>query len=166
MANPVSGSLRLLVPGIMLTLVGCVMMIIGLTYRDEARHEATTTGVIVRVIHGKSTTYDYVFRVNGIKMNDSGGACKTPLTSDGCREGGQVLVYYAYEPTTNSMLEDFADAAREKLQLGAVLSTVGLLMIGASLFMRKIEGGSDSSEEDNDSSNQDDSEVISIAPKD
>lgn len=166
MANPVSAWPRLLALGIILTVVGCVVILIGLTYRDEAKHEATTTGVIVRVVHGKSTTYDYVFRVNGIKMNDSGGTCKTPLTSIGCKEGGQVLVYYAYEPTTNSMLEDFADAAREKLQLGTGLSAVGLLMVGASLFMRKTEGGSDSSGEDNDSSNQDESEVLSIAPKD
>jgi hypothetical protein len=166
MANPVPGSMRLMVLGILLTLVGCVMIFIGFTYRDEAKHEAATTGVIVRVVHGKSTTYDYVFRVNGIKMNDSGGTCKTPLTSNGCRERGQVLVYYAYEPTTNSMLEDFADAAREKLQLGAALSTVGLLMVGASLLMRKFGTVSDSSEDDNDSSNHDDSEVISIVPKD
>jgi uncharacterized membrane protein len=166
MANPISGSLRLMVLGVILTLVGCFMIIVGFTYRDEAKHEATTPGVIVRVIHGKSTTYDYVFRVNGIKMNDSGGACKTPLTSDGCREGGQVLVYYGYEPTTSSMLEDFADAAREKLQLGAVLSSVGLLMVGVSLLMRKFGTASDSSEDDHDSSNHDDSEVISIAPRD
>ena len=108
------------------------MILIGLTYQDAAKHEATATGVIVRVYHGKSTTYYYEFRVNGTKMSDSTGTCKTPLTNQFCQVGAPVRVYYTYEPTNDSMLEDFADAARAKLQVGTVLSAFGLVLMGIS----------------------------------
>jgi hypothetical protein len=156
----------MLIYGIGLAVVGSVIVLIGLTYRDAANHEATTTGMIVRVNHGKSTTYHYEFRVNGIKMSDSSGACKTPLTPDGCKKGGQVVVYYTFEPTTNSMLKDFADAAHEKLQWGTGLTAVGLLLIAGSWLMRRSGGSSGSDEEGDGRSQEDASEVLSIAPRD
>jgi hypothetical protein len=152
--------------GIGAIVYGCVQSVIGFTDRDAAKHEATAPGVIVRVYHGKGTTYDYEFRVNGVLMRDSSGSCRTPLTPGDCKVGGQVLVYYTYEPSTDSKLEDFADASREALQLGIWTVPIGVLLTGGSLLARKLVGASESSEDDDDSSKEDDSEVISIAPKD
>jgi len=159
MSNQLSRSGLAFALGVGITIFGCIQLIIGVTYRDAAKHKATAPGVIVRVLHGKSTTYDYEFRVDGIKMNDSSSACMTPLANGGCREGGQVLVYYAYEPTNISMLEDFSDAAREKLKSGSWMAAIGLPVIGISLVLRRFGGKSEDAVDD---SEEDTSEVLSI----
>jgi hypothetical protein len=152
--------------GSMACILGCVLLVTGLTDRDAAKHEATTPGIIVGIKHGKGGPfYDYEFRVNGIKMSDSGGDCKTPLDPRGCSVGGHVLVYYTFQPTNSSRLEDFADAAREKLRWATRVSVVGVLLIGISFLLRKL-GYSDSSDDNDDTPQDDSSEMPSIAPRD
>jgi hypothetical protein len=169
-SNQLNHSSLAFVFGVGLTIFGCIQLIIGLTYRDAAKHEATAQGAIVSVLHGKNTTYDYEFRVNGIKLSDNSGACRTPLATGGCREGGQVLVFYAYEPMNISMLEDFAGAAREKLHLGSWMAAIGVLSIGVSMIVRRSgrsEDATDDSEEGSPgNSGEDASEILSIAPRD
>lgn len=108
----VSPSHFFLMIGVGMIIWGCVQLVHGFADRDAVNHEATAPGVIVRTDHNRSggPTYYYEFRVNGILMQDSSGDCKTSLTRVGCNAGGQVLVYYAYEPFNASKLEDFADA--------------------------------------------------------
>jgi hypothetical protein len=164
--NQFSPSGNALAFGIMACVVGGFLLVTGLTDRDAARHEATTTGVIVAIKHGRGGPfYDYEFRVNGIKMSDSGGDCKAPLNPQGCGVGDHVLVYYTFQPTNNSRLEDFADAAHEKLIWAARASALGVLLIGISFLLRKL-GYSDSSESDDDTPPDNPSEVLSIAPRD
>lgn len=163
--NQFSPSGNALAFGIMACAVGCFLLVTGLTDRDSAKHEATTPGVIVGIRHGRRGPYfEYEFRVNGIKMSDSSGECKTPLNPQGCGVGDHVLVYYTFQPSNNSRLEDFADAAREKLGWATVLSVVGVLLIGISFLLRKL-GYSDSSDGSDDTQDNP-SEVLSIAPRD
>jgi uncharacterized protein DUF3592 len=152
--------------GIIACVVGCFLLVTGLTDRDAAKHEATTPGIIVGIQHGRGGPYyDYEFRVNGIKMNDSGGDCKTPLDPQGCSVGGHVLVYYTFQPSNNSRLEDFAEGAREKLGWATGLSVVGVLLIGLSFLLRKL-GYSDSSDNSDYTPQDESSEMPSIAPRD
>jgi hypothetical protein len=151
--------------GVIACAIGGFLLVTGLTDRDAAKHEATTPGVIVAIKHGRGGPfYDYEFRVNGIKMSDSGD-CKTPLEAQGCSVGGHVLVDYTFQPSNNSRLEDFADGAREKLGWATGLSIVGVLLIGISFLLRKL-GYSDSSGSDDETPPDNPSEVLSIAPRD
>jgi hypothetical protein len=152
--------------GIIACVVGGFLLVTGLTDRDAAKHESTTPGVIVGIRHGRGGPYfEYEFRVNGIKMSDSSGECKTPLNPQGCGVGDHVLVYYTFQPSNASRLEDFADAAREKLGWATALSVGGVLLIGISFLLRKL-GYSDSSDDNDDTPPDNPSEVLSTAPRD
>jgi hypothetical protein len=160
-------SLFPLVLGLVAILIGSVEAVVGLIYRDAARHEATAPGVVVRVDYYRSSpTYYYEFRVNGGLMQDSSHDCKTSLTRVGCNAGGQVLVYYTYEPFNDSKLEDFADASRGPVLSAILMFPIGLLLTGGWLLARRFRGGADSSQETDDASSEDDFTGIPIAPKD
>jgi hypothetical protein len=164
--NQFSPSGNALAFGIIACVVGGFLLVTGLTDRDAAKHEATTPGIIVGIKHGRGGPYfEYEFRVNGIKMSDSSGECMTPLNPQGCGVGDHVVVYYTFQPTNSSRLEDFADAAREKLGWATGVSVVGVLLIGISFLLRKL-GYSDSSDDSDDTPPDDSSGMPSIAPRD
>lgn len=154
--------------GVGVIIGGCVQLVHGFTDRDAAKHEATARGVVVRVDHNRSggPTYYYEFRVNGGLMQDSSHDCNTSLTRVGCNAGGQVLVYYTYEPFNASKLEDFADASRHAFRTSLLEVPFGLLLTGVSLLVLKLRGRSDSSKDTDDPSSEDDFTGIPIAPKD
>jgi hypothetical protein len=163
----VSPSYFFLMIGVGMIIGGCVQSVIGFTDRDAANHEATAPGVVVRVDYYRSSpTYYYEFRVNGGLMQGSSGDCNTSLTRVGCNAGGQVLVYYTYEPFNNSKLGDFADASRHAFRTSLLEVPIGLLIAGVSLLVLKLGGGSDSSKDTDDASSEDDFTGIPIAPKD
>lgn len=104
--------------------------------------------------------------MNGVLMQDSTGDCKTALTRLGCSAGGQVLVYYTYEPSNASKLEDFADASRHAFRTSLLEIPFGLLLTGMSLLVLKLRGDSGSSKDTGDASSEEDFTGIPIAPKD
>lgn len=127
------------------TLVGSVECLKGHDYALAAQQESTTVGRIVKVIHGKSTSYRYEFSVNGVKMDDQSPLCATPLEPGACEHNGPVLVYYSYQPYSNSLLQDFAEARSDALRDAKFLLAIGLPMLtlpGAALAMLLRSGKS------------------------
>src|SRR5580765_5209098 len=110
--------------------VGCVLLYFGWIYADAAKREATTVGTIIHVVHGKGSRYEYVFKINGVNIKDDSGTCHTALTPSGCKEGALVLVHYDREHLSESMLEGFGAASRERLFMGAWMIFCGLLLSG------------------------------------
>lgn len=149
--------------GIMASVAGIDQCATGYAYSVAAKHEATTIGRIMWVGHGKGGPYyHYAFSANGSKVDDYSDVCATPLTPDACWNNGQVLVYYSYEPYSNSRLEDFKLASTHSYRVG-----VPVLLIGLSLFVlggvvstlaRRDKGEDDDSPEEETS--EDDSEDV------
>jgi hypothetical protein len=138
------------------TVVGGIECGKGHDYALAAQHESTTVGRIVKVIHGKSTSYRYEFSVNGVRMDDESPLCATPLEQGACENNGPVLVYYSWQPYSNSLLQDFAEARSDAFRDGKFLLAIGLPMLilpGAALVMLLRPGKS-----------SDSSDVIHIVP--
>jgi hypothetical protein len=130
---------RFLVPfiqfGLILTGIGSQQCIKGYDYRVAAKHEMTTVGHIVYVPAGRGS-YKYEFWVDGVKMVDSARLCTTPLMPDACKHYGPVLVYYSYQPYSNSLLQDFSIACNFPIQVGKLLLAIGLpLLIFPSVIL-------------------------------
>lgn len=153
----------------MASAVGIDQCATGYTYSVAAKHEATTIGHITRVAHGKGGPYyHYVFSVNGSKVDDYSDVCFTPLNPDACWNNGQVLVYYSFEPYSNSRLEDFEIASIHSYRIG-----VPWLLIGLSLFVlggvfstlsRRDRADSDREEETGENDSEDVEEPIHVVP--
>ena len=144
----------------------------GDTYRVAAEHEATAVGHVVHVYHGKSTSYRYVFSVNGINVDDTSPICATALVRGACDNHGPVLVYYSYQPHTISLLQDFTEASNEdfrdgKFVLAISLPVLVLSSIALAIMSRrsKHEDEPDSSDEAETNESGDGPDVIHITPR-
>jgi hypothetical protein len=178
--------------GIYLALHGVVPCIRGYTYSVAAQHERSTVGRVVRTSHRSSwpghagpgagrivgiflwapwehrstTVYTYVFSVNGVKMDDSSDVCATPLAPGACDNQGPVLVYYSYQPYSNSRLEDFTVPSSKSYRTGMLVLAIGFPVLllgcaGVALSKRKEKGQDDSA-----SSGENGKSVLSEVPDD
>lgn len=98
-----------------------------------------------------SSAYHYVFSVNGVKMDDQSDVCATPLAPGACDNHGPVLVYYSFQPFSNSLLEDFSVASNLSYRFGKLAFAIDLpLLVLSSVAIavlarkEKREGDSDS----------------------
>ena len=154
----------LIIAGILI-LVGCEQFFLSRRYAVASRQETTTVGVISNVIGGRSSTYDYVFEIHGVRLQDDSGSCHTALTAQGCKVGARVLVYYVHQPALETRLQEFGDASREKLFTGIWFLSCGLLMIGLHFFLPRREKNSDESEETDVCAPHEEPDVLHIAPR-
>jgi hypothetical protein len=150
--------------GIVLILVGCGFLAVSWIDQNAASQETTTTGVITKVYYGKSTSYDYIFQVNGVSIKDDAGSCHTPLSPQGCVSGAPVLVYYDPKHLSMSMLQEIGSAAREKLFFGLWMTGFGLFLVALYLILKKNDGEGEDSEEEHESDRNDESEVLHVVP--
>lgn len=145
MDGPLAGLMGLcLLAGVLATGAGSYDCIRAHTYSVAAQHQATTVGHVVGMIYGKgSHAYKYVFSINGVALDDYSDVCSTPLVADACWNRGPVLVYYAYEPYTNSRLEDFAISSARAYRAGKPELAGGLLLLliagGGIYFLTRRE---------------------------
>ena len=164
----------LFVAGLFGTYFGGYHCIKGRTYAVAAQHEATTVGRVTHVSYGKDgPAYHYVFSVNGVKVEDYSRVCATPLAPGACHNNGPVLVYYSYQPYSNSRLEDFAVASRVAYRSGKPALSISLTILvlssaGMAILARKDknEGDSDPENEKGRSKSDDVPDAIHIVPGD
>jgi hypothetical protein len=162
-----------LLSGIAATIAAGYQYAKGHNYSVAAQHEATTVGRIVEVAHGKSgTTYRYQFSVNGLKVDDYSEVCATALEAGACSNNGRVLVYYSYQPYSNSRLEDFAVASTDAYDNAKLALAIGLPLLvlsGTGIAIRgrreRREDGSEPDEEKGRSKTDDLPDAIHIAPE-
>jgi hypothetical protein len=116
------------VGGLFGTFYGANQCIEGYTYSVAARQEASIAGRVtgISVAKGGEKEYHYVFSVNGVKMNDYSNVCATPLAPGACFDKGPVLVYYSYQPFSNSRLEDFAVSSAKDYRSGKPALAIAL----------------------------------------
>jgi hypothetical protein len=153
----------LIIAGILI-LFGCAQFFISWRCAGASRPEATTVGVIYNVIGGKGSTYEYVFKIDGVQLRDESGSCHTALTLQGCKVGAPVLVYYVHQPGLETRLQEFGDASREKLFTGIWLVSFGLLLIGMYFFLQRTAENSGESEDPDESARSEEPEVLHIVP--
>lgn len=150
-----------IVGGIVGTFMGAWQCIKGHTYSVAAAQETTTVGRVVGVSNGKGgPSYRYVFSVNGVPMDDYSEVCATPLAPRACYNNGPVLVYYSYQPYSNSRLEDFAVASNKAYRDGKIALAIGLPLFalssaGMAILARKDKGDDESGSEGGDSGPED-----------
>lgn len=112
---------------------GVYYCIEGYTYSVAAQHQSTSVGRVVGIYTGKGGfSYHYEFSVNGVKMDDQSKVCATPLAPGACDNNGPVLVYYSYQPYSNSILEDFAVASKNAYRPGKPALAIGLTLLALS----------------------------------
>lgn len=147
----------LIVGGLFGTVYGGYQCIEGHTYSVAARHEATTVGRVVKILHGKGgIAYRYVFSVNGVKMSDYSDVCSTPLTPGACDRKGPVLVYYSYQPFSNSRLEDFSVSSASDFRSGIPALVIAFPIFGLSCAGMAILARKEKEADDSDSTDQGD----------
>jgi hypothetical protein len=157
-------SQRAVVLAIILIGVGGIQLLMGWSYIDDSKREASTIGTLIRVHHGKGSTYEYVFEVNGVRIRDDSGTCRTPLTSAGCAVGATVVVFYDRENLSRTLLEEFGAAGRGKVIFGAWMAGIGLLLIGLYFLLQKALAGPDESEDTEDDELRNEPEIVHIVP--
>lgn len=153
-------------------IIGGYQCVMGHNYSVAAQHEATTVGHIERVhVSTKGTTFFYQFSVNGVKMDDYSDVCRTPLAPGACKNHGPVLVYYSYEPYSNSRLEDFVAASAHAYRIGIPTIAISLplyvlacAVIAIVIRGSKREDDSDTADEKGRSKSDDLPDEIHIAP--
>jgi len=163
-----------LVAGLFGTSFGVWYCIKGYNYAVAAQHEATAVGRVVGIYHGRhGIAYHYEFSVNGVKMDDQSEVCQTPLVPGACRNNGPVLVYYSYDPYSNSRLEDFAVASKEAYRPGKPVLAISLAVItlssaGMVIRRRKKKDDDDSDAEDERGRSKSDNvpDALHITPSD
>jgi hypothetical protein len=126
-----------LVAGFGATVYGGYQCVEGHTYSVAAQHEATVVGRVVGISIGRggSQHYNYVFSINGVDRDDFSDVCATPLQPGACDHRGPVLVYYTFQPFSNSRLEDFAVSSHKDFRVG-----IPALAIGFPLFLLSCAG--------------------------
>jgi hypothetical protein len=144
--------------------VGCVLLFWGWTDADAAKREATAAGTISNVSCGRGCTYEYIFRVNGVRIEDDSDTCHTALTTEGCNVGAPVLVYYDPEHLSNSKLEEFGVLSRERYFMGIWMVSCGLFLIGLYFILQKFGKNSDDEEEPCEGDGDDKSDVLHVVP--
>ena len=150
--------------GALATLYGGYKIAKGFDYSAAAEHQATTIGQILHKHTGKGgTSYRCTFTVNGVKVDDVSDVCATPITKNACDENGLAVVYYTFQPSQNSLLQDFSVASKDAFRTGEFALAVGLplsacLWVAQAMFRRKhgFEDDPDDTEEvsDNDENNE------------
>jgi hypothetical protein len=164
----------IIVGGLFGTVYGGYKCIEGHTYSVAARHEATAVGRVVEISSGRGgeEEYNYVFSVNGVKMNDYSNVCATPLAPGACFNKGPVLVYYSYQPFSNSRLEDFAVSSASDYRFGkpalAIALPLFVLSCAGMVFLTRKDKGEDEDDPEPIDQSDLDSEVpdaIHIAPQ-
>jgi hypothetical protein len=132
-----------LLAGIAGTIIGAYQCVVGYTYSVAAQHQASTAGRVVGMYYGKGgPAYHYVFTINGVKFDDASKVCATPRAPRACDNKGPVLVYYSFQPFSNSLLEDFFVASKSAYRIGKVALAIGLPLLilsgaGVALLERK-----------------------------
>lgn len=123
-----------LLAGIGGTIYGAYQCVEGQTYSVAAQHEATIVGRITGISVSKGEVhYQYVFSLDGVGRNDYSNVCTTPLAPGACKNKGPVLVYYSFQPFSNSRLEDFAVASHKDFEFGIPALVLGLPLFGLSI---------------------------------
>jgi hypothetical protein len=148
----------------LLIVVGTVQLMMGWSYTEVSGREDTTVGTLIRVFHGKGSTYEFSFKVNGVTIQDGTGTCRTALTPSGCTEGAAVLVYFDPERVTGALLEEFGAAGRGKIFFGSWMVACGLLLTGLHFFFKRALASPDESEETDYDKPDDGPEVIHVVP--
>jgi hypothetical protein len=159
-------SSKSLVLAVILIGIGFVQLMMGLSYMQVSKREASTVGTVTRVDCGRSCTYAYTFEVNEVRIRDDSSTCDTALTRAGCKVGAPVLVYYDPQNLSETMPEEFGAASRERYFMGGWMAGCGLLLIGLNFILKKTLKDSEEPEERDKSGPDDESEVLSIAPRD
>jgi hypothetical protein len=145
----------LFVGGLFGTYFGGYRCIAAHTYAVAAQHEAATVGRVMGISGGKDgPAWHYVFSVNGVKMDDYSRVCATPLAPGACHNKGPVLVYYSYQPYSNSRLEDFAVASRNTYRVGKPVLAISLTTLVLSCAGMVVLARKDKSKEDPDPDQQ------------
>jgi hypothetical protein len=140
-------SAQALLLGVILIVVGAFQLLKGSYYIEVSKREGTTVGTILYVTHGRSPSYQYRYQANGVWIRDDSGSCRTALTPAGCRQGAQVLVYYDRDQVTQTLLEEFDAAGREKLYFGGFMAGCGLLLLVLYPIARRALKSPDESNE-------------------
>jgi hypothetical protein len=91
-------------------------------------------------------------------MDDYSEICATPLAPGACDHRGPVLVYYAFQPFSNSRLEDFAAASAHAYHLGSPALAIALPLLVLSVAALIILSRSDKREDDPDADADSDQE--------
>lgn len=158
--------------GVVATLYGGYQVAKGFNYSAAAKHQATTIGRILDKHTGKGgTSYRYTFTVNGVKVDDESSVCATPITKNACDENGLAVVYYTFQPSQNSLLQDFSAASRDAFRTGESVLAIGLpltacLWVAQAMFRRKhgYEDDPDDTGEVTDDDENNEPEEIHVVP--
>jgi hypothetical protein len=134
-------------------------------YADAAKREATAIGSVYAIGGSKSSTYYYVFKIDGVEHRGKSGSCHTSLTSLGCSVGAKVLVYYTLTPALETRLQEFGDASREMLFTCVCLNVGGLLLIVMHFILNRKGDDSDESEDTYESGPSEEPEELHIVPR-
>ncbi len=136
----------LFIAGFLISL-GCMQFFFSRRYADAAKREATAVGAVYAITGSKGSTYNYVFKIDGVQLQGQSASCHTPLTSQTCYVGAKVLVYYVRTPALETRLQEFGDASREMLFTCVCLNAGGLLLIVTYFMLNRKGGDSDESED-------------------
>ena len=117
---------------------------------DAAKREATAIGTSRYQRFGKGSTYNYVFKIDGVQLQGQSSSCHTPLASQTCYVGAKVLVYYVRTPALETRLQEFGDAG--PMLLTCVCLNVGGLLLIVMYFMLNRKGSDSGESEDADES--------------
>jgi Protein of unknown function (DUF3592) len=157
-------TLPTLIWGVVLIPLGCFQFFFAWQYSDAAKREIGTIGGITHVYHGKSTSYQYVFTVDGVRYQDDSDRCVTPLSRQGCQEGAPVLVYYDPEHLSLSRMQEFRAASHEKLSFGEGAIGIGLVLLGLHFWLKRNSSNSEDGEETDTVESDEQSEVLHVVP--
>lgn len=141
-----------------MSIFGSVQCLSGFYHKGIAKHEASVVGKIVGVHQGKSTSYEYVFRADGLNIDDSDDECRTGLTARGCQPGAPVRVYYDSTHLSRSLLNEYGAQSREEFGMARWLIPAGLILLIVLYLANRFGDG----EEDEDES---DHEIVEQGPE-
>lgn len=154
----------LLIAGFLISLGG-TQFLFSLRNADLSKREATAVGTVFAITGSKGSTYNYVFKIDGIQHQDEDDLCRTALTSQTCDVGAKVLVYYVRTPALETRLQDYVDAAREMLFTSVLLTFSGLALIVVHFVLKKTESDSDESEDADESAHAEETEDLHIVSR-
>jgi hypothetical protein len=158
----ISQSAASLVAAGALVLMGCIQLLLGWRYAEAAKQESTAVGVITYIVGDRwGDTYDYAFEIDGVKLQQDSGVCRTALSPQGCKVGASVLVYYAHLPVLRTRLQEFGSASREKSFFGVCWIACGLLFFGMQFLSKR---GVKESKESDETLRSDELGEFQIAP--
>ena len=149
-----------------LIVFGSVQLFFGWSYGEAAKSEATAIGVFTYMSDGRDSYYNYAFEINGVKLQQDCGTCRTALSPQGCKVGAPVLVYYAHTPVLETRLQEFGAASRDKYFMGSGIAGCGLLLIGLFFILKRTGKDSEEPTEADGSGSTDEPDAFPIASRD